>query len=204
MTESVKMKIFDPYFTTKEKDKGTGLGLSVLYGIVKSHGGEVRVESEPGKGSTFEIFLPGMDITPFEQKTTMDFFPTGDKDKCILFVDDEHTLLDLGREMLEQLGYSVVLQSSSVEALEIFRAEPDAFDLVITDQTMPLMTGEKLAREIMRIRSDTPIVLCTGYSELVTEDKVKAEGICELIMKPYVLRDLDETIRKVLDKVPIA
>jgi len=200
MSEAIKMKIFDPYFTTKEQGKGTGLGLSVLHGIVKSHGGEIRVESEPDKGTTFEIFLPEIDGTPSERTTTLKILPKGDKDKCILFVDDEQILVNLGQLMLEELGYNFVVQTNPVKALEIFRTEPDKFDLVITDQTMPIMTGEKLAEELLNIRPDIPIVLCTGYSELITEDKIKTVGIEEFVMKPYELGNLAETIRKVLDR----
>ena len=154
--------IFDPYFTTKEVGEGTGLGLSVVHGIVKTHGGTITVESEPGKGTTFHVYFPVIENDAETQEEDEEPLPTGNE--RILFVDDEQVLLHVAEEMLKQLGYDVVTQKSSVEALELFRAEPDRFDLVITDMTMPKMTGDQLARELMKIRSDIPIILYTGFS----------------------------------------
>jgi len=198
MSEAIKEKIFDPYFTTKEKGVGTGLGLAVVHGIVKSHGGEVSVESKPGRGTTFEVLLPRINITPAEVTETLEILPTGNE--CVLFVDDEHALVEIGQQMLEHLGYQPVSKTSPIEALEAFQAEPDKFDLVITDQTMPLMTGELLARKLLSIRPDIPIVLCTGFSDLITEEKARAMGIRDFVMKPILMGNLAKTIKKALGK----
>jgi PAS domain S-box-containing protein len=198
MTPDVRERIFDPFFTTKEPGEGTGLGLSVVHGIVKSLGGTITVDSQPGKGSTFQIYLPlaGRELEP--EVETEKTVPAGDE--RILFIDDELVLANMGKQMLERLGYEVVSRTSSIEALELFRAQPDRFDLVITDMTMPNMTGEKLAAEIMNIRPDVPVILCTGFSEVITADKAKAMGIREYVMKPILKRRIAETIRRVLDE----
>ncbi|MBL7177779.1 MAG: response regulator [Desulfobacteraceae bacterium] len=197
---SIMERIFDPYFTTKEKGAGTGLGLFVVHGIVKSHGGTVTVESEPGKGTTFHIYLPKMEHAKGEAEIEfcLDRIPTGHE--RILFIDDEQALAEIGKEILEHLGYEVVTKTSSIEALGSFREQPDLFDLVITDMTMPHMTGENLAKEIMKIRPDIPIILCTGFSEHITDKKAKELGIREFAMKPFAIHDLAKTIRKVLGK----
>ena len=189
-------KIFDPYFTTKNVGEGTGLGLSVAQGIVKAHGGTITVYSKPGKGTTFHVYLPLILMEEREEKEPEGPLPTGNEH--ILFVDDEQALIEIGSQMLEQLGYEVVTKQGSVEALELFRAEPDRFDLVITDMTMPHMTGDKLAQELMKIRTDIPIILCTGHSRLVSEKKAKDMGIRAFVMKPLVMRNLAETVRKAL------
>jgi len=191
-------RIFEPYFTTEEKGVGTGMGLSVVHGIVKGHGGMVTVYSEPGKGSTFHVYIPL--IQEEEKRPEIDEdapVPTGTEH--ILFIDDEPVLADLGKQMLDRLGYEVTSRTSSVEALELFKAQPDRFDLVITDMTMPQMTGDKLAMEIEKIRPDIPIIICTGYSERITEDKAKWIGIKAFAMKPVVMKDLANTVRKVID-----
>lgn len=198
MSETVKKKIFDPYFTTKDKGVGTGLGLSAVHGIVKSHGGDVSVESKPGRGTTFEVLLPRIDITTAEVTETLEILPTGNE--YVLFVDDEQALVEIGQQMLEHLGYQPVSKTSPIEALEAFQAEPDKFDLVITDQTMPLMTGEMFAKKLLSIRPDIPIVLCTGFSDLITEEKAMAMGIREFVMKPILMSDFAKTIKKVLGK----
>jgi CheY-like chemotaxis protein len=155
------------------------------------------VKSEPGKGSTFEVFLPISQnkVKLITKADTM--LPTGNE--RILFVDDEKTLVDLGRQMLERLGYSVESRTSSIEALEMFKTRSDEFDLVITDMTMPNLTGEKLAGELMKIRADIPVILCTGFSEQITEERAKELGIREYILKPIVLNKLADIIRSVLD-----
>jgi CheY-like chemotaxis protein len=197
MDQATVKRIFDPYFTTKEKGVGTGMGLAVVHGIVRGHDGDVIVDSEPGKGTTFQVILPRIDIAVDKASRSSDALPGGDEH--ILFVDDEDFLVDVARQMLERLGYKVVGKTDSVEALELFKAEPHGFDMIITDQTMPKMTGDMLAREILRIRSDIPILLCTGYSELMTIDQAKALGIQGLIVKPLVIRQLAGTIREILD-----
>jgi two-component system cell cycle sensor histidine kinase/response regulator CckA len=193
-------RIFDPYFTTKPVGEGTGLGLAVVHGIVKSHGGEITVSSKPGKGTTFHVYLPGTD-GPKEVAASQRVEPYRlGRQECLLLIDDEQALVEVGKQMLEHLGYRVIVRTSSVEALELFRNQPEKFDLVITDMTMPNMTGDKLAREMMGIRPGMPIILCTGFSEHIAEEKVKKIGIREFVMKPLVMSDLSKTIRRVLDQ----
>ena len=200
MPPEIMERIFEPYFTTKEVGKGTGLGLAVVHGIVKSYGGEIRVSGEAGKGSTFDIYFPTID-TPKEIAASFkrESPPAGGHER-ILFVDDEQTLVQLGQEMLKRLGYQVTIRTSSVEALELFRAKPDQFDLVITDMTMPNMMGDKLAIELMRIRPAIPIILCTGFSEYITKEKAQSIGIQELLLKPIVMTDLARGVRQVIDQ----
>ncbi|MBW2610299.1 MAG: response regulator [Deltaproteobacteria bacterium] len=199
MDKAVMDRIFDPYFTTKEKDKGTGLGLAVVHGIVKSYDGDIRVYSEPGKGSAFHVYLPVIQ-TPAETKKIdiADSIPTGDE--RILLVDDEAPIVDIERQLLERLGYQVTARTSSTDALGAFRARPDKFDLVITDMTMPNMTGDRLAGELMKIRSDIPIILCTGFSEKISKERADFLGIKGFLMKPIAMREIANTIRQVLDK----
>jgi nitrogen-specific signal transduction histidine kinase/CheY-like chemotaxis protein len=189
-------KIFDPYFTTKKKEEGTGLGLAVVQGIVKSHNGAVTVESEVGKGATFDVYLPVIirKLTAEEEIATP--LPMGHE--CILLVDDEQPLVEIGKQMLQRLGYTVDTRTSSVEALEFFKANPDRFDLVITDIVMPNMTGETLAEKMLDIRSDIPVILCTGYSEKITRKQASEMGIQCFLMKPLVMRDLATTVRQAL------
>ncbi len=199
MDKSVMDRIFDPYFTTKEKDKGTGLGLSVVHGIVKSYGGTIKVYSEPGKGSVFNIFLPKID-TATEKPEAVSIEPVPRGSERILLVDDEEKIVEMEKQMLTRLDYQVTARTSSIEALEAFRAQPDKFDVVIADLTMPNMTGDKLAGELINIRADIPIILCTGFSETITEEKAKALGIKEFVMKPMVMSQIANTIRNVLDQ----
>jgi PAS domain S-box-containing protein len=196
MDTAVMERIFDPYFTTKKIGEGTGMGLAVVQGIVKSYGGVISVSSEPGKGTTFHVFLPRIE---HEMPPTVEAVaaPLGGSER-ILFVDDELPLVDLGKEILESLGYQVSAKMNSLEALETFRAQPDGFDLVITDMTMPGLTGKELARELLALRPDIPIILCTGFSEVIDENQAKAAGIREFIMKPYIVIDLANAVRKVL------
>ncbi|MDD5222367.1 MAG: PAS domain S-box protein [bacterium] len=191
-------RIFDPYFTTKDPGEGTGMGLSVVHGIVQDHEGFVSVHSEAGKGSSFEIYLPRVHPELSSESELSRPVPTGRE--RILFVDDEEDLVDIARQMLTRLGYHVKATSNSTRALEIFRENPDGFDLVITDQTMPRMTGIELTREIKKLRSDIPVILCTGFSEAVDSKRLDILGIEKLIMKPVVTRDLAEAIRRVLDQ----
>ena len=198
MSPEVMSRIFEPYFTTKAEGEGTGLGLAVVHGIVKSHQGTINVYSEPGKGTVFHVYLPQIERAANEQRE-LDEAPLPIGDERILFVDDEPILANLGKLMLETLGYAVVTRTSGVEALELFRDNPGSFDLVITDMTMPRMTGAELARELMRIRADIPIILCTGFSYSMSEEKAKAIGIREYAMKPLIRQDLARIVRKVLD-----
>ncbi|NVL89457.1 MAG: response regulator [Desulfobacterales bacterium] len=191
-------RIFDPYFTTKGLAEGTGMGLAVVRKIVKSHRGTISVQSEPGKGTTFHVFIPRAEIEVTQKNEVTSPLRTGNE--RILFLDDEKAIVTMVKRILESLGYEVVATTSSTDALEVFKAQPDKFDLVITDQTMPTMTGGELSEELIRIRPDIPIILCTGYSELIDENKAKSMGIQELVMKPLLMRDLSETIRKVLNK----
>jgi len=198
MAPAVLERIFDPYFTTKAKGEGTGLGLSVVHGIVKSCGGAITVVSEPGKGTTFQVYLPQTEYRDAEEESAeTELLPSGHE--RILFIDDEEGLVDIGQQMLGRLGYEVVTRTSSIEALELFRAKPDHFDLVLTDMTMPGLTGDSLAKELMKIRPDIPIILCTGFSEKITEEKAKDMGLRAYAMKPFVMRNMAKTIRKVLD-----
>lgn len=191
-------KIFDPYFTTKPRGEGTGLGLSVVHGIMKRHKGYVTVESEPEHGTAFYAYLPLIDSLPDEPAAVSSAsFSTGYE--RILLVDDEEPITEMLRQILERLGYQVTARTSSVEALKAFQSQPGNFDLVITDTTMPNMTGIELCRAITKIRPDIPVVLCTGFSETITEEKADAAGIKGFIMKPVSIREMAGVIRRVLD-----
>ena len=196
--EAIKEKICNPFFTTKGPGEGTGMGLAVVHGIVESHKGKITVENNPGRGATFHVLLPKYESKIQHEAEKVQAVLTGNE--RILFVDDEKMLVNMGQQMLSGLGYEVVGRTSSVEALEAFRAQPDKFDLVITDLTMPNMTGEQLARELTTIRDDLPVILCTGYSEMMSEEKAKSSGIDAFAMKPVVMKDMAETIRRVLDQ----
>ena len=198
MEKAILDRIFDPFFTTKERGEGTGMGLAVVLGIVKSHGGTITVESEVGKGSIFNVFLPVIMREVDHEVKTRAPIPTGTE--RILFIDDEKSLVDLGQQILERLGYKVTIRTSSVEALELFMEQPEKFDLVITDMTMPNMTGDELAGKLMNIRADIPVILCTGYSERISRERAHGLGIKEFILKPIVMRELAEKVRGVLDK----
>ena len=191
-------RIFDPFFTTKDKSEGTGMGLSVVHGIVKAHGGAITVQSESGKGSIFNVFLPVIEKTMEREAPIEKPIPTGTE--RVLIIDDEETLVNMHRRMLEGLGYEVVTRTSSIEALELFKARPDRFDLVITDMTMPNLTGSQLALKLAKIRPDIPIILCTGFSHEITEEKSKEMGIKAFLFKPILREVMAETVRRVLDE----
>lgn len=199
MGTEVLERIFDPYFTTKAPGKGTGMGLPVVHGIVKAHGGAIKVYSKLGNGTTFHVYLPIVDTVGMKTEVgSYEKKPMG-KEK-ILLIDDEVQIVYMVQQMLERLGYHVTAQTSSIEALEVFRSRPEDFELVITDQTMPNMMGTDLAKELIEIRPDIPVILCTGFSETITEEKAKAMGIREYVMKPIVISRIANTIRKVLDE----
>jgi len=196
MDEATLERIFDPYFTTKEVGKGSGLGLAVVHGIVKRHEGAITVRSEPGKGTTFSVYIPRVDVQAEATMQVDDLPPRGSE--RLLLVDDEPAVIKMGTRFLKHLGYRVTSQTDSVNALEIFRSSPDEFDLVITDYTMPKLTGLDFAREARQIRPAMPVLLCTGFSEKITPDSVKELGM-ELLMKPYGMREISEVVRKILD-----
>jgi PAS domain S-box-containing protein len=193
----VMESLFEPFFTTKEPGKGTGLGLSTVYGIVKNYGGVITVDSELGKGSIFNVYFPISKKRTEAIPLKAEALPTGTE--RILFIDDEAPIAKMGSQILEHLGYSVTARTSSVEALELFRSKPNNFDLVITDMTMPNMGGDKLAIELMKIRSDIPVIICTGYNKKISEETALEIGIKAFAYKPIVKADLAKTVRKVLD-----
>jgi signal transduction histidine kinase/ActR/RegA family two-component response regulator len=197
MEPAVMDRIFEPYYTTKEPGKGTGLGLSVIHGIVKNHGGFITVESSAGKGSVFHVHLPTLDDVEADVEKTARATKSGGNER-ILLVDDEPQIVAMGKKLLEKLGYRVTAQTSSVEALETFARQPHQFDLVITDMTMPNMTGDQLARSIWDTRPGIPVILCTGYNEMMSEDKAIAMGICKFILKPIEKDELALAIRSAL------
>ena len=190
-------KIFEPYFTTKEIGKGTGMGLAIIHGIMTSYHGAITVESQVGTGSSFRVYFPVIEKGTLSEIENAQEIPHGTE--RILFVDDEKLLCEMGREILERLGYHVTVRSSSQEALATFRTSPGEFDLVLTDQTMPDISGSDLARQILQIRPDIPIILCTGYSNVIDESSAKLIGIKEFTLKPYSREVLGELVRKVLD-----
>ncbi|MBF0524993.1 MAG: PAS domain S-box protein, partial [Deltaproteobacteria bacterium] len=191
-------RIFDPFFTTKERGEGTGLGLAVVDGIVRGHGGAIDVHSEAGKGSIFTIFLPKYQGGIFEESREVSVTVVGGTEK-ILFVDDEAELARWGKMSLERLGYTVISEVSSLIALESFKSQPDDFDLVVTDYTMPGLTGVDLAREVVRIRPGLPVILYTGAAGITGLDQIRDAGIVALLRKPLGINEMAETVRRVLD-----
>ncbi|MBT8340651.1 MAG: response regulator, partial [Desulfatitalea sp.] len=190
-------RVFDPYFTTKKPGQGTGMGLSVVQGIVHGCGGAVAVNSAPGRGATFQIYLPIQQQHPRSRKATDDIRIFGHE--RILFVDDEPALTELGKELLQRMGYRVTTHTDSIQALTLFARHPENFDLVITDMTMPHMTGDVFAEKVIAIRPDIPIIICTGYSQKVNPEMIDRLGIRALILKPLVRNELGATIRRVMD-----
>ena len=193
-------RIFDPFFTTKEKGVGTGLGLSVVHGIVKSHEGAITVASEPDQGTVIQVYLPVIERMANPEIKPVDTLASGNE--RILYVDDEKPIADLGKGMLERFGYKVTTRTGSIEALELFTAQPDNFDLLITDLTMPNMTGKQLVKEVLQLRPDMPIIICTGFSEIITPETAEAIGIRALLMKPLAMFDLAQSVRQLLDERP--
>jgi CheY-like chemotaxis protein len=197
MDRGVTERIFDPYFTTKPPGRGTGIGLSVVHGIVKSYAGEITVYSEVGAGTIFNVYLPIIKTDAASE--TLSSQPSLKGNEHILLIDDEEPIVRMVQQMLEHLGYNVTALTNSMKALEAFRRQPEKFDLVITDQTMPNITGAQLAQKLLGIRPDIPIILCTGFSEVMMEEKARAIGIREYIMKPVIKSGLSKAIRKILD-----
>ncbi|MEN6440007.1 MAG: ATP-binding protein [Syntrophobacter sp.] len=197
MDTATMERIFDPYFTTKEVGKGSGLGLAVVRGIVKKHDGAISVRSEQGKGTTFRVYLPLMEASVDRTADTVKALPTGNE--RVLLVDDERVVAEMGKAVLDRLGYRVTTETDSLRALDIFRSRPDEFDLIITDYTMPHLTGIDLSREMHLIRPDIPIILCTGYSQEVTLESAAKLGV-ELVMKPFAMKEIAVLIREVFRK----
>jgi CheY-like chemotaxis protein len=200
MDKETQARIFEPYFTTKEVGKGTGLGLAIVHGIIKSCDGVITVYSEPREGATFNIFLPVIQTASGILELKRGYEEKAIKgNERILFVDDEEPLVRWGKAALERFGYRVTSLTNSVEALELFREDADNFDILITDMTMPNMIGSELARKIKEIRQDIPVILCTGFSELVKKKKYQGDLIQEYLSKPLIINELAIAIRKVLD-----
>ncbi len=191
-------RIFDPYYTTKAKGEGTGLGLAIVHGIVKGLGGDIRVRSTQGKGSSFHVFLPNASECVRPEGHEKESLPTGSGH--VLVVDDEVPIIEITSMMLRRLGYKVTACRSSIEALDAFRENPQDFDLVISDLTMPKMNGDRLSERFLAIRPDISIIICTGFSDSITQEMARRIGIQEVLVKPVTLHDLAGTIRRVLDR----
>ena len=203
MTTEVMKRIFEPFFTTKKENEGTGLGLSIVQSIVRSLDGEITVESKPGKGSSFHVFLPVFrNTTPIKEKTHPTATATHGKEH-ILLVDDEAAIVNMNRKMLEKLGYVVTPCTAGLEALHIFGENPAAFDLLITDLSLPDMNGKQLIRELSRKKPGIPIILCTGYTQDICREDFEDLKIDALILKPYKKEEIISTIRKVLDSTSL-
>jgi CheY-like chemotaxis protein len=191
-------RIFDPFFTTKKPGEGTGMGLSVVHGIVKGCNGTIRVRSAPGQGSTFTVLLPVIDSPAPAAAPNAPPLPLGNE--RILFVDDEPFQVDLAENMLQRLGYQVTAVNRSDRALALFKAAPERYDLVVTDMTMPDMTGDRLARQMLAIRPDLPVILCTGYSHRLSDKSAEELGLAGIALKPLIMKDLAVMIRRAIDK----
>jgi PAS domain S-box-containing protein len=194
-------RIFEPFYTTRPKGEGTGLGLAVVHGIVRNHGGLISVESVLGSESTFHVYLPAIPVSAVQDASAVKDLPRGRSER-VLFVDDEEIQVELAKELLEELGYEVTGVRSAAEALAIFHARPDAVDIVVTDTTMPGMTGDVLAAGLLKLRPDLPVLLCTGFSERVSDAQARTIGVRQLLMKPFSLADLASAIRRALDSRP--
>jgi len=191
-------RVFDPYFSTKEVGKGSGIGLSVVHGIVENHNGSISITSEPTKGTTVKVLFPSINEMPVPEKVISEDLPKGTE--TVLLIDDEKALLEMGQQVLERLGYKVEVSNNPVKALEQYRSNPNHFDLIITDMTMPQMTGKELIQEILKIQPDMPIILCTGFSEKINRESAGEIGIGKYIEKPLNKRELSIAVREVLDE----
>jgi signal transduction histidine kinase/CheY-like chemotaxis protein len=198
MDIKTKERIFEPFFTRKEVGSGSGLGLSVVHGIVNNYGGAITVDSTPGMGTTFTIYLPQYGTSPVDNENSNNTITKGDE--FILFVDDEQEITYMGKKMLENLGYKVTIKTDSLSALEEFKLNPGKYSLLVTDQTMPRMFGTELATKMKEIRPDLKVIIITGYIDKLSEDMINEAGISEIFMKPLKLSDFSKTIRKVLDE----
>ncbi len=198
MSSEIIEQVFNPFFSTKEIGKGTGMGLSIVHGIVENHGGKIFVDSKPGKGTNFHLYFPITEKRPEIKTVGTVTLPTGTE--RILFIDDEKMMVSLGKKILEKQGYIVTAMTNSVEALQLIEKDPTQFDLVITDQTMPNMTGVELAEQLIQIRPELPIILCTGYSNIIDEVQAKKIGISEFVIKPINRQDIVKLIKRVLDR----
>jgi signal transduction histidine kinase/ActR/RegA family two-component response regulator len=198
MSAETLEKIFDPFFTTKEVNEGTGMGLATVKGNVEQYGGLIKVSSTVGEGSIFELYFPVIDTPVFAENSQVQPLPRGSE--RVLFLDDEESLARIGAEILSEMGYQVVCTTSSTRALEIFRKDPNRFDLVITDQTMPGLTGKELVREISRVRPDLPTILCTGFSNTISSEEALDLGIKAFCMKPLEMTEFAQVVRRVLDE----
>lgn len=199
MDAKTKEKIFDPYFTTKEFNKGTGLGLSVVHGIVESHHGHIHVYSEPGQGTTFHVYLPIIEAEADNHAPQVIEEPARGGSERIMIIDDEQDIIDLAEETLTMYGYKITTFSDGVKAMQDFEKHPDDYELVITDMAMPNMTGLDITHKIKGIRPNLPIILCSGYSEIINKEKSLALGISRYIQKPLIMDSLARVIRELLD-----
>jgi CheY-like chemotaxis protein len=197
MDRATLARIFEPFFTTKEPGEGTGLGLAVVHGIMQEHEGAITVYSQPGEGTVFHLYFPARAGAVSKDDAPPAAVISG-KGQRILFVDDEEILAVMGQKTLERLGYKVEAQTSVTAALALVRADPQRFDLIITDQTMPEMTGLDFARDLQEIRPDLPIILTSGYSANLTVERTRALGIREMLAKPHTIQTLAMTVQRAL------
>jgi CheY-like chemotaxis protein len=200
MEPGTMQRIFDPYFTTKEVGKGSGLGLSVVHGIVKNYRGGITVQSEPGKGTSLTVYLPKVVDEPAKVKEALPVSPLPGLERIVV-VDDETMITSLFQSILNRFGYQSFIFNDGSEALDFIAKQPEAFDLLITDMTMPQMNGLDLSLKARAIRPNLPIILCTGYSKLISEDQAQDLGIDVFLMKPFSIEDLFSAMRKALGKV---
>ena len=197
MSDDVRRRIFEPFFTTKAQGKGTGMGLAVVYGIVRDHDGEITVESTPGAGTLFNVYLPLAHAEAASEQE--DEGPAARGTERVLLVDDEPGILRMASKVLKGLGYMVTTATGGIKAWEIFRKHPGRFRLVITDQVMPGLTGIGLAGKVFKAAPDVPVILITGYSETVSAEQAKTAGVSAFLMKPLTRKEVAETVRRVID-----
>ena len=190
-------RIFDPFFPTKNVGEGTGMGLSVIHSIVERLGGKITVESKVGQGTTFRVFLPRLEKKEIRKQEAKSQLVNGKE--SILYIDDEEDLVRIAVERFGELGYHITGKTDSVEAMDLFQKKPDDIDLIITDQTMPGITGKELSKRVLEMRPQMPIILCSGYSETITRKEAKEIGIREFVFKPVSIFEMPRLVRKVLE-----